>query len=342
MHVGPLLGDDPLVLAQRGDDRVAGFEPVESLERAGRRDDRALVHDHEARQVVPLADLEVVRVVRGRDLDGAGAERRVDVGVGNDGNVPVGQGQRDRLADQVRVPLVVGMHRHCGVAEHRLGARGGHHDRLVTFSVADRDELAVVVGMVDLGVGQRGQAARAPVDDPFRAVDQVVVVKAFEDRLDGAREPLVHGESLTGPVDAVAEPAHLAEDLAAVLLFPLPRLGDEFLARVVETALALGLGQVPFDECVHGDAGVIHARQPQRVVTLHALAPGQRVHQRVPERAAEVQAAGDVRRRQHDRVRRPVTARIGREVAPLDPPGVERALYVCRHVLGRQSLGARR
>ena len=101
-----------------------------------------------------MADLEVVRVVRRRHLDRAGAEGRIDVLVGDDRDRPVGQRQRDLGADQVLVPLVVGMHRHGGVAEHRLGAGGGHDDRRVTVAVADRDQLAVVLGVVDLDVAR--------------------------------------------------------------------------------------------------------------------------------------------------------------------------------------------
>ena len=46
-------------------------------------------HDHRHRQLVPLADLEIVGVVRGRDLHDAGSERRIDVLVGDDRDLDV-------------------------------------------------------------------------------------------------------------------------------------------------------------------------------------------------------------------------------------------------------------
>ena len=131
------------------------------------------------------------------------------------------------------VPLVVGVDRHGGVAEHGLGSCRGDDDAVVSVAVADRDELAVVVGVVDLDVGQRGEAARAPVDDPLGPVDQPVVVQPLEDRLDGPGQPLVHREPLAGPVHAVAEPAHLGQDPAAVLGLPLPDPLHERLAAEV-------------------------------------------------------------------------------------------------------------
>ena len=123
-------------------------------------------------QVVALADGEVVRVVGRGDLDGAGAELGVDVRVGDDRDRAVGQRQLDLLADEVRVPLVVGVDGDGGVTEHRLGAGGGDDEGLVALAVLDGDELAVVVLVVDLDVGDGGQTARAPVDDALGAVDQ--------------------------------------------------------------------------------------------------------------------------------------------------------------------------
>ena len=75
-------------------------------------------------------------------------------------------------------------------------------------------------------------------------------------------------------------------------------------------ALALGLGEVPLDQGLGGDAGVVHAGQPQRLVALHPPAPGEGVHEGVLEGMAEVQAAGDVGRRDDDAVRRLVAVGV--------------------------------
>jgi hypothetical protein len=159
-------------------------------------EDAELVHDRDAGQPVALADLEVVGVVRGRHLDRARAEARVDVFVGDDRDPPVGQRQRDRAADQVAVAVVVRVDRHRGVPEHRLRAGRRDDDGVRAVAVPDRDEFAVVVVVVDLDVRERRPAAGAPVDDALGAVDELVVVQPLEDGLDGARQALVHGEPL--------------------------------------------------------------------------------------------------------------------------------------------------
>ena len=170
---------------------------------------------------------------------------------------------------------------------------------VLAVAVADRDQLALVVAVIDLDVGQRGQAARAPVDDPLGPVDQLVVEEPLEDRLDGPRQPLVHREPLAGPVHAVAEAAHLAEDAAAVLGLPLPDPLHERLAAEVVPGQAL-LGELALDDVLGRDARVVHARQPERAVALHPAAADHGVAQRVVERVADVQRARYVRRREHD------------------------------------------
>ncbi len=262
VEVGALLGDDPALGAQRRDDRGPRLEPVEPSNGPADGDHTAFVHHRQGRQVVAAADLEVVGVVGRGDLDRAGAERRVDVVVGDDRDAAAGQRQLDLAADQVGVALVGGVDRDGGVTEHGLGAGGGDDDRVGALAVADRDELALVLLVFDLDVRQRGQAAGAPVDDAVGPVDEAVVEEPLEDRLDGPRQALVHREALAGPVDAVAELGHLAEDPAARLFLPLPDPVDEGLAAEVVAREAF-LGQLALDDVLRRDSRVVHAGQPR-------------------------------------------------------------------------------
>ena len=94
---------DQLALLHHRDDALARGEAVEAVERldrlgelrrgrhvlqeilvAAQADVRFRVHDVDERQIVPAADLEVVEVVRRRDLHRARAGLRVGVVVGDD------------------------------------------------------------------------------------------------------------------------------------------------------------------------------------------------------------------------------------------------------------------
>ena len=78
--------------------------------------------------------------------------------VGDDDELPVYEGVRQRGADQVAIALVVGVDRDRGIAQHRLDPGGGDHDvglRIVERAVPERHQLAVDVLVVDLEVGDR-------------------------------------------------------------------------------------------------------------------------------------------------------------------------------------------
>ena len=143
--------------------------------------DLAVVVQHaDGLQVVAQAHLKVVGVVGGGHLHAAGAEVHLHILVGHDGDLPVHQGQDAGLAHQVLVALVVGVHGHAGVAQHGLRAGGGH-DQIagaVGQGVAHVPQVAGLVLILHLGVGQGGDAVGAPVDDAAALVDQALFIQA--------------------------------------------------------------------------------------------------------------------------------------------------------------------
>ena len=165
-------------------------------------DVRGIVEDRDLLEVVALAEIEIHRIVRGRDFERAGAEFAIDRGVGDDFYLARCQRQTKHLADVRLVTLVVRIHGDGSVTEHRLGPRGRNRYRASTVGerVADVPEAAGDVLVIDFEVGQRGFAARAPVDQPHRAVDEFLVVEIDEDFGHRLREAGVECEALAAPV----------------------------------------------------------------------------------------------------------------------------------------------
>ncbi len=293
--------EEPLFL-QVADDLFAAGEPVEPGIAAGRLVHHALVVHHlEPGQVVAQADLVVVAVVRRGDLERAGAELALDVVVEDDRDGAAGERQADADLGQVLVAFVVRVDRHRGVAEHGLRPGGGHHHRAraIGIGVADVVELAVGGVVLDLVVGQRGVAARAPVDDVVALVDEAFLVQADEHLAHRPRQPLVHGEPFPLPVAGGAHALELVDDGAALLRPPGPDPLDELVPAEVVAAQVLA-GQLPLDHVLGGDAGMVRARHPQGVVPAHAVVAHQDVLQGVVQGMADVEHAGDVGRRDDD------------------------------------------
>ena len=212
--------------------------------------DRMLVEDVDLRQVVGLAHGEVVGVVRGRDLDEARTEAGVDVPIGEDGDLAVDDGQHDGLAHELGLVGILRGNRDARVAEHGLGTRGGDLDVLHAVDrlgqrVAQVPQMARLVVVLGLVVGDRGAAAGAPVDDALAAVDQAVVVPVAEDLAHGLGVLGAHGELLVVEVDGAAHALDLLDDDTAVLTAPVLAGLEELLASDLEarsTPVTLGGG----------------------------------------------------------------------------------------------------
>ena len=262
--------------------------------------DGMLVEDVDLGQVVGGAHGVVVGVVGGGHLDEAGAEVSVDVVVGENRDLAVDDGQHDRLAHELCLVGIGGAHGNAGVAQHRLGARGGHDDVLDAVDglgervtqVPEVRRLAAVLGLV---VGDGRGAVGAPVHDTLATVDEAVVVPVAEDLAHRLGVAGVHGEALALKVDRAAHALDLVDDDAAVLMRPVPAGVDELLAADLEARDALGL-----ELLVHlglgRDAGVVGTEDPAGGVALHAVVTNDGVLDGVVEGVAHVEHARDVGR----------------------------------------------
>ena len=189
--------------------------------------------------------------------------------------------------------------------------------------------------LLDLEVGDRRPRARIPVDHVAVAVDVALLVQRDEHLEHGLRVRLVEREPLLCVVARRAEPLELLNDRPAVLLPPLPDALLEALAPELDAAAALQL-DLALDLHLGRDPGVISAEDPLAALAAHPVVAGQRVHDRVLERVPHVQHAGDVRRRNRDRVvlgRRPLGRRV--KDPGLEPLFDDRRLDVGGVVAGR-------
>src|SRR5207248_2912838 len=127
---------------------------------------------------------------------------------------------------------------------------------------------------------------------------------------------------------------------------PRPEAVDELFAAEVVALLSLGL-ELALDHDLRGDAGMVGADHPVGVEAAHAVVADERVHQRLLERMAHMQRAGDVRRRQLDRVRGLVVIAVAEVAAGfpalvpvlLDGSGIE---ALVEHYFGLVASGSAR
>ncbi len=271
---------------------------------------------HRLGKPVVASDVEVERIVSGRDLERARAELAVDPLVGDDGDAEL-RVRDDHLApDRIAVARIVRMHRDRDVRQDRRRAHGRDGDAVAPVAVGERVangvERVVHLLVHDLEVGDRRLVERAPVDDAVRAVDPATLPEPHEERHDRADVLVVHREALARVVERAAEAPVLAHDRAARLLEPLPRPLDERLATDLLTGEAL-LRKRLLDDVLRRDARVVVAGLPERVEAAHPVPANEDVLDGAVQGVAHVEIAGHVRRRNADRERLVATrARAGR------------------------------
>ena len=128
-----LVGVEPLEKGGVASQRHTSFR-VQHIDRSG------------AFGLVPLADLEIVEVVRRGDFHRAGALFGIGIFVSDNANEAADEGQPDVAANQKRIALIIGMHRNRGVAEHgfRPGRRDSQHVAGVFARVVNDGILKVI------------------------------------------------------------------------------------------------------------------------------------------------------------------------------------------------------
>ena len=152
-----------------------------------------------------------------------------------------------------------------------------------------------------LVVADGGLQEGVPVDEPLAAADEPLFEEPEERLADSPGALVVEREPHPVPVATGPHVAELPENPLLILLLPCPDPLDELFAAEIVAGEFFLLEQPPLDDRLRGDAGVVGARHPERVVALHPSRADEQVLQAVVEGVAEVEGAGDVGRRDDDR-----------------------------------------
>ncbi len=216
---------------------------------------------------MPLADVPVVRIVRGCDLEEARGVLRLgviaiashdDVVVLDDWDAPPNNGKGDERAAKFGSAGIVRVHRDRGIAEHCLWTCG--RDRHMAASVLEWISQIPHVPSdlfhLYFVVGQCGLRDRIPVHQPLASLDQAILKQTEEGVPNSGGAHGVHCEACTLPITTGAEFLKLAQDDLLVLVLPFLRQGDEILPAHVGPSLS-GLHQTLLHDGLRGDSRVI-------------------------------------------------------------------------------------
>ena len=297
-------------------------------------DGRIIVQDIDLRQIVTLADLEIVRVMCRCDLYRTGSEGHIGMLITDDRDLTIRERKLHHLTDHILITRVLRIDGDSGITEQRLRTGGCDLDLAGTIRerIEDMPEVAFLLLMVYLCITEGSMADRTPVDDSGALIDVALLIQIDEGRLNGVCAALVHGEAKSVPVGTGADLVELVDDSGLVLLLPLPGLLQEALTTelVLIDALLLQLIRDLYLGC---NRGMITARLPQCLIALHTLPADQGVLQCVVEGMAHVQLTGYVWWWHHDGKRFLVRVDLRMEIVALQPHIIDAVLNLLRVVL---------
>ena len=215
-------------------------------------------------------------------------------------------GRIANLPTRSAIALVVRMHRDRDVAEHRLGPRGRNGDR--SGRARPRWRSGCARGCPSpRPAGPRGRRSRSGTSGPSsRGACPCRSGPACRGRRRPSGRPRDRPSSMVKRSRDQSQEAPRRLQLRARCVPPdssfhsqtrltkssRPR-SRRWICRSIELAL---------DDHLGGDAGMVHARLPEHVPAAHALEAAEDVLHRVVERVPHMERAGDVRRRDDDRV----------------------------------------
>ena len=291
-------------LLQIADDRLSCLVAIHpGIIRIVLHDLRVIGHHIDHRKVVATSYLKVVRVMRRCDLHDARSEFHIYIIIGDQRDLTVNQRQDQRLADEITIALILRIDCHSRIAEQRLRTRRRelHRTASVLERIAEMPEMSLLILVFHLRIGDGGQAVRTPVDDPLAAIDQSLLIEVEKHLVDRTVAALVHREALSLPVTGGAHLLQLGYDPSAELLSPCPGTVEESFTTDIILRDSFFLHRL-HDLRLRGDRCVVRPRHPQRLISLHPLETDQDILKRVVERMPHMKLAGDIRRRNNDRI----------------------------------------
>ena len=179
---------------------------------------------------MPFANLEIIRVMSRGNLNNAGTKLHIDIFILNDRNRLVHDRKPYHSALQISISFILRINCDRRIPEHCLWSccckfqkfRLARLPVLIHERIFDMPEMARLLLVFHFRIGNGRITYRTPVNDSAALINPsffVHLTEHFRDRLIAA---LVHRKTFSVPVAGRTQLFQLADNSAAVFLFPFP------------------------------------------------------------------------------------------------------------------------
>ena len=263
-----------------------------------------LIENVDFLQVMSLAHSPVVRVVRRRNFNAARTELRINMPVGENGNLATNNRQRNGFAHQFRKTLILGIHGNARVAQHGFRTCSGNNQVLRAINrlgqrVAQIPQMAYVLYVFRFVIGNGGRAVRAPVHNTLALIDQALVIPIGEHFANSQNVIGIKREVLVFEVTRAAHALNLVHDGRTVFAAPVVACLDKLLATNFQTRDTL-VSKLLVNLCLRCNTSMVGTNDPTRLIAPHARTANAGILDGFIQGVTHVQNARDVRRRNNN------------------------------------------
>src|SRR4029077_14886136 len=154
-----------------------------------------------------LTNLEIQRVVRGRDFQDAGAEFRIDCFIGNNRNFLTCERTPRMFTQEIGESLITWMKSHRSICHDGFGSRScdvQETPRLLHNLVADEVEVSLLWLGNHFFIRHRSLGSWIPVDHAATAINQPFSIKIDKNVLDSRNVSVIERIALARPIAGTA------------------------------------------------------------------------------------------------------------------------------------------
>ena len=263
-----------------------------------------LIENVDFLQVMSLAHSPVIRVMRRRNLNAARTKLRINMPVGENGDLTADNGQRNGLAHQLRKTFILGVHGNACIAQHGFRTRGGNNQVLHAVNrlgqrVTQIPQMACIFHVFRFVIGNGSRAVRAPVHNALALINQTLVIPVGKHLANSQNVIGIKREMLVFKVTRAAHTLNLVHDGSAIFAAPVVACLDKLLATNFQTRDTL-VSKLLVNLCLRCNTSMVGTNDPTRLIAPHARTANAGILDGFIQGVTHVQNARDVRRRNNN------------------------------------------
>ena len=215
---------------------------------------------------------KVVRVVRRCNLYNTCTKFHINIIISNYRNFFFNKWKYDIFANHILVSIIVWINSNSQVSKQsfRTSCSNDYTPISISKIISDFPNFTISINVVNLSIRNSSLTIWAPVNNPVTLVDKTVIIHAFKSCKNSVTHIVIQSKFKPIPIARKTHGLELINNIATVLMGPVPGLFQKAIAAKFFLGLAFASNLV-YNTRLSCNTCVVCAWQPKSCITLHPL-----------------------------------------------------------------------